>query len=577
MNQTPSSKPVRTRFAPSPTGALHIGGVRTALFAWAYARKHHGQFVLRIEDTDRKRSSDESLIDIVRDLRWLGLDWDEGPATDNPTETDADQGSHGPYRQSERLDIYNDHIDKLINAGFAYVPDDEPEIVRFRMDRDISFTDAVYGDITVKADDLEDFVIRKAPDAQGKAFPTFHLAVTVDDALMRISHVIRGQEHLANTPKHVAIVDALAEITGDTTTYARPVYAHLPSIMNPDGSKMSKRDKAKTARKLALEKNEHRKEIIQAIQEIDDPNARGDRVRQSRREATRRGLKHIPGTNQFSDRFKIYYDKEVTQEEIDAFLNKENDSLYVAQLIAIYLKANLPEINVADFRHSGYLPEPLLNYLALLGWNPGDDVERFDRDFLIQRFDFDRVNKANSKFDRDKLRAFSADTLQKMDIPQLEAHLNNYLHTFHTLFQDAISDNMTLFAEAYRERLTTLADPVTAGHFFAQAPTDYNPKAAKKNLLKNEGEGLTHLNAIRAILADIDDWSPASLQNTLETYTADHNLKNMGSVAQPLRVALSGNAVTPPIDATLTILGKQQTLARIDACLTHFANQTTAP
>ncbi|WP_428390086.1 glutamate--tRNA ligase [Mucisphaera sp.] len=520
---TTPNRPVRTRFAPSPTGALHIGGVRTALFAWAYARKYNGTFILRIEDTDRKRSSEASLKGILRDLSWCSLHWDEGPNHDNPSN---ETGDLGPYKQSSRLDIYNDHIQKLIDAGRAYIDASLPEheqVVRFRMDRDISFTDAVYGDITVKADDLEDFIIRKSK-ATGDAYPTFHLAVTVDDALMQISHVIRGQEHLANTPKHVAIIDALAEITGDSQTYQRPTYVHLPSILNPDGSKMSKRDKAKIARKAAQDA----------------------------------GMTELPG---------------VQPEDLIAFLNKDNDSLQIAADIALQLRLTLPEINVEDFEDSGYLPEPLLNYLALLGWNPGDDKEQFSREEFVQLFSLDRINKANSKFDRDKLRAFNADYLQKsIDTNTLSDHLDQYLQSHDTSLHSTLKDHLDLLAAAYQERLVTLSDILTAARFFAEAPTDYNPKAAKKNLLKNNAEGLNVLAAIKDKLAALDDWTPEHLHQLVETHASEAGLKNMGGVAQPLRVALSGTAVTPPIDLTLAILGKTETLKRIDTCLKHFAD-----
>ena len=231
-----TTKPIVTRFAPSPTGALHVGGARTALFAWAYARQHDtiggGKFIIRIEDTDQKRSSPESTRSILRDLLWLGLNWDEGPnpAADDPY---ADQlGTNGPYFQSQRLDIYSKYINQLIEAGLAYEDDGA---IRFRMDKDIAFSDEVFGELKFASADLEDFVIRKAD-----GFPTFHMAVVIDDALMGVTHVIRGQEHLSNTSKHVALIDALG--------FTRPTYVHLSSIMNPDGSKMSKRDKAKVAR-----------------------------------------------------------------------------------------------------------------------------------------------------------------------------------------------------------------------------------------------------------------------------------------------------------------------------------------
>ncbi|MEQ9461357.1 MAG: glutamate--tRNA ligase family protein [Phycisphaeraceae bacterium] len=521
MSEVPPSRPVRTRFAPSPTGALHIGGVRTALFAWAFARKHGGEFILRIEDTDRKRSSDESLQGIVRDLEWLGLMWDEGPSLKDPTNKASDLGALGPYRQSDRLDPYREHIDLLLKAGRAYVPDDEPEIVRFRMDRDIAFKDEVYGDIKVEAKDLEDFVIRKAD-----GFPTFHLAVTVDDALMRISHVIRGQEHLTNTTKHVAIFDALAEITGDAGTYQRPVFVHLPSIMNPDGSKMSKRDKGKIARKAAKEA----------------------------------GLTGVEG---------------IEQQEFDRFLSKESDNVETAIMIARHLKIQLPEIDTFDFEKSGYLPEPLLNYLALLGWNPGNDLEKFSREQFVELFSFARINRANSKFDREKLKAFNADYLQSLEVKTLSGLLDDYLLNYDAALLNAVKNQLHDLADAYRERLVTLSDISSSAAFFKTPPATYDDKAAKKNLHKNDGEGLKALDDVCPVLEGIDPWTPEAIHAAIEAFTQMQGYKNMGSIAQPLRVAITGTAVSPPIDLTLAILGRDETLRRIRACLQHFADAST--
>ncbi|MEQ9454237.1 MAG: glutamate--tRNA ligase family protein [Phycisphaeraceae bacterium] len=521
MSEVPPSRPVRTRFAPSPTGALHIGGVRTALFAWAFARKHGGQFVLRIEDTDRKRSSDDSLKGIVRDLDWCGLIWDEGPSAEDPTKKASDLGAYGPYRQSDRLDLYNEHIELLVEKGRAYVPAEEPEIVRFRMDRDIAFKDEVYGDISVEAKDLEDFVIRKAD-----GFPTFHLAVTVDDALMRISHVIRGQEHLTNTTKHVAIFDALAEITGDAETYQRPAFVHLPSIMNPDGSKMSKRDKGKIARKAAKDA----------------------------------GLTGVDG---------------IDQQDFDRFLSKESDNIETAIRISRHLKIQLPEIDTFDFEQSGYLPEPLLNYLALLGWNPGNDLEKFSREQFVELFSFARINRANSKFDREKLKAFNADYLQSLEVKTLSGLLETYLHRYDTLLWGAVKDHLHVLAGAYRERLVTLSDITSSAAFLKTPPATYDPKATKKNLLKNDGSGLKALEEVCPVLEGINPWTPEAIHAAIEAFTQKQGYKNMGSIAQPLRVAITGTAVSPPIDATLAILGRDETLRRIRACLQHFADAST--
>ncbi|MBB6431560.1 glutamate--tRNA ligase [Algisphaera agarilytica] len=478
---------VITRFAPSPTGELHIGGARTALFAWAYAKRHGGSFLLRFEDTDQKRSSKQAEQNILRDLEWLGLRGDNHDAIP---------------RQSERLDLYNTALDKLKAAGLTYEDDGA---VRFRMDKPVAFDDAVFGHIAVEEKDLEDFVIQKAD-----GFPTFHLAVVVDDADMGVTHVIRGQEHLSNTTKHAALYDALGE--------PRPVWCHTPSIMNPDGSKMSKRDKAKLARQAAKQNAWPTPESIDA------------------------------------SRF-------------DAFMGKDNDDLDIATAIAEANGLELPEIYVDDFRRSGYTVPVLLNYLALLGWNPGNDLERFDLHYLCEHFDFDRIGKSNSKFDRDKLAAFSQDTFLQMPEDEWIATLKAHFEAYFPNYIEKLGDGFGVFAMAYKERSKTLSDPAELGKFFVEAPAAYVPKAVKKNLTKNEGEGLKSLAKVRETLAALPEWKAEPIHASLDELWQTLELKNMGGVAQPLRVALTGNAVSPEIGPTLEILGRDETLQRIDNCL----------
>lgn len=507
---------VVTRFAPSPTGNLHIGGARTALFAWAFARKHGGQLILRIEDTDLARSTPESTRGIIRDLTWLGLDWDQGPnpSSDDPYDRDSQLGDHGPYFQSQRHadGIYDELIDKLLASGQAY---EDGDAVRFRMDKDIAFDDVVYGSISIKADDLEDFIIRKGE--KGGRLPTFHFAVTVDDATMGVTHVIRGQEHLTNTSKHAALCDALG--------FDRPQWVHLPSIMNADGSKMSKRDKAKAAIKAAKDS----------------------------------GL-------------------ETTDDGIKAFLAKENDDPRIAEEIAKTLGLTLPEIEVADFKRSGYLTGVLLNYIALLGWNPGDDTERFDLDFLIEKFDLSRIGKKNSQFDRAKLAKFNAEVLAEMDAVRFKTLLREHFAHYRPTYLDKLGEKgFDLFASAYQARSQTLDTPAELGRFFVcnDDEIEYNAKAVKKNLTKNEGEGLNVLKQFRDELTACEDWTSDTLHALIESFVEKNELKNMGSVAQPLRVALTGNAVSPEIGPTLELLGKQTVLNRIDRCIEHHADSAS--
>ncbi len=565
-----TNRNVVTRFAPSPTGFLHIGGARTALFNWAFARKHGGTFILRIEDTDRARSTPESTRGIIEDLKWLGLDWDEGPDAGTANPYTAQTGHYGPYFQSQRLEQYRQQAVKLMQDGRAYkcfktpeelavdreearqlrrpykydrtqaislTPDTitryeregRPCVVRFRMpDTDITVRDSVLGNVTVKAAELEDFIIVKSD-----GYPTFHLANVVDDAAMNVTHVLRAQEHLMNTPKHVALQEALG--------FDTPRYAHMPLIFNPDGSKMSKRDKAKAARQGAKAYlKEH-----------------GNDTAQLARKAGSLGAN-----------------------EIEAFVNKKTDDTTIAALLADALGVELPEIDVHDFKQSGYLPETALNYIALLGWSPGNNVERFDLDFLVEQFDLGRIGKANARFDRAKLLAFNTESIAKLPPEVFLKHLAAHDAEFHhrAYLEKLGKQNFTVFAESYRPRCRTLQEPFVNGRFFIVADDafDYQPDAVKKNLQKDNGEGFGVLQDLRPLLADCQPWSAAQLEIVVKQYAEDKSL-GLGKVAQPLRVAVSGSTVSPPIYDTLAILGQAATLARIDRCMELAATQPQQP
>ncbi|RME52508.1 hypothetical protein D6783_04540, partial [Candidatus Woesearchaeota archaeon] len=402
---------------------------------------------------------------------------------------------------------------------------------------------------------------------------TFHLAVVVDDALMGVTHVIRGQEHLTNTTKHAALYDALG--------FPRPQWVHLPSIMNADGSKMSKRDKVKAARKAAKDIKINIDHCAEYVYKViihgffKPPETKLDK------------LINLPGTIALSEKdtatikIKLWGGSaarpkgnsliEEVKEAIHRFLDKEIDSIFIAEAIADYLDINLPEIDVADFRRSGYLPEVLLNYIALLGWNPGDDIERFDLKFLIERFDFKRIGKKNAQFDRAKLARFNAEVLASLPPDLFIKKLRNHFELFHPAFLKELDDNQgfATFAKMYQARSQTLDTPAILGRFFFEDPEDYDAKAVKKNLLKNDGEGLNVLREFRDVLERCDDWTADTLHKLIETFVAEKQLKNMGSVAQPLRVALTGSAVSPEIGPTLELLGKDTVLRRIDRCVKH--------
>jgi len=478
----------RARFAPSPTGSLHIGGARTALFNYLVAKKSGGCFLLRIEDTDRARHMEDAVQQITRDLKWLGIEWDEGVGRG---------GDFGPYRQSERLEIYSGHIEKLLDSGQAYYAFDTPEELdamrtaaqerreNFRYPRpdtfptgdqaesataegrpvvvrivnpgkDISITDEVFGEVTIPADQTDDFIIRKAD-----GWPTYHLANVVDDGLMGVDFICRGQEFLGQTWRHVILREALG--------LPEPKYAHLPLIMDAQGKKLSKRD--------------------------------GD-------------------------------------------------------------------VEVDQFRRAGYLPEALVNFIALLGWNPGDDRENFSLSELVEAFDLSGIGKSNPKFDRDKLMAFNTDHAAAADNSRLLACFIDYLSVAETSIptdDEGLLDRVLKLSEGFR----TFEDVVNKCEalFVEDDSIEYETKAVKKVLKKNEGEGYSVLESIIPELEELD-WTVEAMETWMRGY-CDENQLGMGKIAQPLRVAVTGTTISPQIFDTLEILGKDSTIDRIRRCMNN--------
>jgi len=480
---------IKTRFAPSPTGYLHVGNVRTALFAYLAARHAGGTFLVRIEDTDRARHDESAIAKITDDLRWLGIEWDEGIGVG---------GDAGPYRQSERLAIYQTYVDRLLAAGQAYcafetaeeldamrkaaeaaktgfryprpdplpTADDaeraraagRPVVVRFRCaGRDITIHDEVFGDVTTAASEMEDFVIGKAD-----GFPTFYLANAVDDALMGVTLICRGQEFLGQTWRQAALRTALG--------FPEPNYAHLPLIMDMSGRKLSKRD--------------------------------GD-------------------------------------------------------------------VEVHSFRAHGYLPEALANFIALLGWSPGGKRERMSMAEMVELFGVDRIGKSNAKFDREKLLAFNTDAVAGAAEDRLLAGFRDYL----ALNPGAPGPIPTGDEELLRRLLRvnkgfrTFADiPAKCGVLLGPDDAyEFDAKAVKKVLAKGEGAGYEMLATLRPRLAEVE-WTEQALHDLVQA-VCEETGSGMGKVAQPIRVAVTGTTISPPIFDTLGLLGREKTLARIDRCL----------
>ena len=535
-----STAPVVDRFAPSPTGYLHVGGARTALFNWLQARHTGGKFLLRIEDTDLARSTEQAMLQLLEDLRWLGLQWD------NPE----------LVFQSKRLPTYNKIIDGLIARRLAYKAYDTPEeldamrkeaekakrqfvyrrgpapaeqaakfesqgrvpVVRFIMAvKEYRFADEVLGEITLPADEADHFVIRKSD-----GMPTYHFAVVVDDAEMQITHVLRGQEHTKNTFRHLALQEALG--------YPRPAYAHLTTIQNPDGTKMGKRDRDKAVRQRAQEWLKSTKKST------------GDL-------AVLSGLPEERMAGWIADNKK----------QLDI-----PEQLAVMHIIGLHA-VELPEILVHDFRKNGYLPEALLNFLALLGWSPGGDRERMSMEEMVQLFSLDRVGKSNPKFDRTKLLAFNTEAAAAAPVERLVRAFRDYLsvNPESPLNQ---ADDASLARLLQMKKGFRLLREVDESSRFLFTPDDqivYAADAVEKVLKKQNG--LSVLRDLRPILTGLPDWTAAALDAAVKGYAEKTGL-GLGKVAQPLRVAVSGGTISPPIFESLEFLGRDRTLARIDRC-----------
>jgi glutamyl-tRNA synthetase len=540
---------LRTRFAPSPTGSLHVGGARTALYCLAAARNENGVFLLRIEDTDQTRSTAASTQGILSDLAWLGLDWDEGPLVGGKT---------GPYFQSKRLDTYGKYVQQLLSSGAAYhayethaelgamreeaikatggftyqrvtYTDDEVAkfnaegrvpVVRFASQSEpVTIQDQILGDVIIPGERLDDFVIQKAD-----GFPTYHFAVVIDDHLMEVTAVLRGQEHLINTSKHLQLYKAF--------NWDAPIHAHLPLIFNPQGAKMSKREKAKSARSAA-------------------------------REAAK--VANMSGQDWLAKAIDI------PANDAKRFMKKKSDDIGVATAIAEHLSLDLPMIEVMDFRKGGYLPEALNNYLALLGWNAGNDTEFYTIEELSQSFSLARVNKTPARFDPVKLRWMNREYLRRASLDRLRDALDSYLEVTPSTLSDIPTELRDQILSLFRERAHTLAELDESCQFIFSPPTAYAAKAVKKHMTKNGGT--SRLPAICEALSAVTVWTTEAIGAALSEL-AETKSYSMGEIAQPIRVAISGDAVTPPIYETLSLIPQVDTLERLNRAITVL---TTSP
>lgn len=545
MSSTPT---IRARFAPSPTGYLHVGGARTALFNWLYCRRHGGTFILRIEDTDILRNIEGAEQKLIDDLRWLGLDFDEGPDVAGPV---------SPYRQSERRELYDTAVAKLLADGNAYYAFETPEeldalrkaaeanktsfryprpdplptkadadrareegrpvVVRFKTPNEpITVHDEILGDVSFGAGEVEDLVIVKS-----NGWPTYHFAVVVDDALMQVTHVLRAQEHLMNTPKHVFIQRALG--------YATPKYAHLPLVFNIDGTKMSKRDKHKVVRAAVKERLKSKAWTKEQVGEIAGCGATA----------------------------------------LDKWLDKADTELDMSQVTRLAEAAGvvIPEIDVHDFRLSGYLPEALVNFVALIGWSPKNDREMLTRQEMIDAFSLDGINKTAGRFDRDKLLAMNTDYAAQATPERLLAAFRDWAEVSGSPLA-VLDDDTAVRVLAACKGFRTFRDleSKAAVLFAPDDSVQYEPDAVKKVLAKNDNRGFATLETLLPLLSALTPWSAEGIDALIKDLCEKTSAK-MGDVAQPLRVAVAGRPVSPAIGETLALLGKEKTLGRVRRCL----------
>jgi glutamyl/glutaminyl-tRNA synthetase len=541
------TSPIVTRFAPSPTGYLHVGGARTALFSWLLARNQgsHGRFLLRIEDTDLARSTQQACDQLLEDLKWLGLHWDNVDSL---------------VFQSRRVETYNRIINDLIARGLAYEAWETTEelqalrqqaerakrqfayrriaytadqlaqfkahgrksVIRFAMPvKEYRFHDVVVGkDVVMAPEECQDFVIRKAD-----GMPTYHFAVVIDDAEMKITHILRGGEHLKNTFLHIALQEALG--------YPRPIYAHLSVIQNMDASKMGKRDRDKKVREQS---NNYLKNTKKTPADL----------------AALAGL----------DATRVQEWLANSKSQLDP---QDHDKL----MPVIGLKpTDLPEILVHDFRRNGYLPEALLNFLALLGWSPGENRELMSMDEMTRLFSIDRISNAAAKFDRAKLLAFNTQTSETATPQRLLAAMRDYLSVNPESPLNQASDEQLnqLLQMKKGFRILREVDDLCRFFFYPDDQIAYDPKSVEKVLKRDNNAGLNTLKEVRALLAAAATWQADPLEAAIKQYCESKSL-GLGNVAQPIRVAISGATVSPPIFHSLEFLGKDRSVARIDRCL----------
>lgn len=480
------AREVRTRFAPSPTGDLHVGNIRTALFDWAYAKHTGGKLIFRIEDTDRERVTDEYIARAIDTLKWLGLDWDEGPEVG---------GQYGPYLQSQRLDIYREWADRFIAQGDAYLcfctteelearreeqrklnlapgydgkcrslsshereryeSEGRKPTIRMRMpDGETRFNDLIRGEVVFDHKFVPDFVLMRADGS-----PLYTLAVAVDDILMKVTHILRGEDLLSSTPRQIRVYQAMGIAEADF-----PAFAHLPFVMGQDNAKLSKRN---------------------------------------------------------------------------------------------------GEVSIAWYREEGFLPEAICNYLALLGWSPGDDRENITMSELTELFSVERVNSSPARFDMKKLEAINGDKIRALDIEDFLSRALPFLKD-----ADVIGGSETEIALVRRalpiiqERIARMKEVVPMLRFLFVEEVQFEGDAKEK---VQEEPSLTVLAKTLNVLSPLDDWNHAAIEASLRTALIEEMGLKPRTAFGPVRIAITGSHISPPLFESMELLGKDRSIARLKA------------
>ena len=487
------TRPVRVRFAPSPTGDLHVGNIRTALYDWAYARHTGGKFVFRIEDTDRERVTDEYINAAIDTLKWLGLQWDEGPEVGGPA---------APYLQSQRLDIYAKWAQQFLDNGDAYHCYCNPEeleavreqqkrdgvapgynghcrelsaekisvfkaegrkpVVRMRMpEGSTTFTDVIRGDVTFDHNYVPDFVLVRADGS-----PLYTLAVAIDDVLMEITHVLRGEDLLSSTPRQIRVYQAMGV---DPSLY--PVFAHLPFVMGTDNAKLSKRN---------------------------------------------------------------------------------------------------GEVSIAWYRDKGFLPEAICNYLALLGWSPGDDKENISLAEMAEIFEVERVGKNPARFDMKKLESINAEKIRGLTIDELTKRAIPFVERAGIAIESGSesTERKNLLFKAMpliQERIVTLEEVPQYVRFLFVDQISIDPDSAAKILTP---DAMPILAAAEKALIELPEWTLSAIEETMRTVLLDHMGLKPKMAFSPVRVAVTGDRISPPLFESMELLGRDRSLARIKAART---------